>query len=303
MSAYALPGLFPPIETNHHQPSAASCCTGDSSETMSKSSAASPLHQERQDECATRGEGICQEEGVARLSRASADEKSTPQAGRAIAVKEAKIDPVRLIQSVTSTSSQSQQQQQSRRKTLKRRSLGSDPSCPNSPNKSMCSSPHEEAIQFELAISFNGRRYTATRTLNAIFQLRDDLIREMNNQNRWMHTRQFGKTVNKDDKASFDIPEIPPMTEDDNGSSGFVGRGFTMLHNALTCYVPTIEHWLRNVMTIVPQESECLSNFLWEPLSKEDSIALARSCSSLRSLGSIPELSGGVEHETDEEWE
>jgi hypothetical protein len=48
---------------------------------------------------------------------------------------------------------------------------------------------------------------------------------------------------------------------------GFVGRGFTMLHALVTSYVPVMERWLKNVATIVPQDSECLMNFLWEPTS------------------------------------
>jgi hypothetical protein len=303
MSAYAF-GLFPPVETTSPP------CEGDS---LSREIPKGPLEQERQDLSGTR----CEEDGgFSRLFRASVDKiypltknnnkqegsssDSPSQCDRAIAVKEAKIDPIRLIQYVTSSNS-SQSQQQSRRQTLKRRSLGD---VPHSPSQSKRGTSHEEAIQFELSISFNGRRYTAMRTLNAIVQLRDDLIRELNNnQNRWMqHTRQFGKT-DKTNEKSIDIPEIPPMTDEGNGSSSFVGRGFTMLHNALTSYTPAIESWLRNIMSIVPQESESLSNFLWEPLSKEDSMALAHSCSSLRSLGSIPELSGRVEHDTDDEWE
>ena len=46
--------------------------------------------------------------------------------------------------------------------------------------------PHDEAIEFELSISFNGRKYTATRTMQCIVQLRNDLIREMNSRKMWL---------------------------------------------------------------------------------------------------------------------
>eukprot|EP00536_Pseudo-nitzschia_multiseries_P000116 jgi/Psemu1/299859/fgenesh1_kg.2_\ len=61
------------------------------------------------------------------------------------------------------------------------------------------------------------------------------------------------------------IPEIPPFNGSDDRDTGFVGRGFTMLHAMVTSYVPVMEGWFKNVMEIVPQDSECLMNFLWEP--------------------------------------
>lgn len=100
-------------------------------------------------------------------------------------------------------------------------------------------------------------------------------------------------TVYRDWRDEMYIPEIPPLMsrETDDGSvlwhdyasssclsstattsstvmntsPGFVGRGFTMLHHMVSSYVPVMDRWLRNVMMIVPQDSECLSNFLWEP--------------------------------------
>ena len=104
----------------------------------------------------------------------------------------------------------------------------------------------------------------------------------------------------------MEIPEIPPISEG-GGPGGFVGRGFTMLHAVVSSYCPTLERWLGNVMAIVPQDSECLSDFLWEPLTKEAEIDLANSCVSLATLGSIKELAGDEcstdDESDDDEWE
>jgi len=258
----------------------------------------------------------------------------------------------------------------------------------NSSNKNKNDSPQNQAIEFELSITFNGRKYTAKRTMQCIMQLRDDLIREMKHRRQWLtqergpssssssstvssHVHRYGgdcrtntcfdptvpfssknnsssntsttTTTKKDegkrnDRYIVQIPEIPPLTSDDEdrrhmvGDTGFVGRGFTMLHAMVTSYVPVMEGWLKNVMDIVPQDSECLMNFLWEPTNADLPIACFKSvldsinnsntnsnsnhhlhnntinsytfvskkfksCTSLATLGSIKEM----EHNTDEE--
>ena len=82
-----------------------------------------------------------------------------------------------------------------------------------------------------------------------------------------------------------------------------------MLHAMATSYVPVVERWLRNVMAIVPQDSECLSKFLWEPRSSELSLDFngiglsSNSCTSLAALGSIKELEYNTEYDdSDDEW-
>lgn len=111
---------------------------------------------------------------------------------------------------------------------------------------------------------------------------------------------------------TIEIPEIPPLVDEEEsiGNSGFVGRGFTMLHALATSYVPVMERWLRNVMTIVPQDSECLMNFLWEPLTTNDvtlmswEVPSSKSCNnnnSLAGLGSIKELDYKTDESEDED--
>ena len=268
---------------------------------------------------------------------------------RGIAVKEAKFDPVRLVQAVTGGCNSRPQHQ--RKTTLRRRSssenmrdsqssiLQSSPGSPKSScdkNKHDTGSPHEEAIQFELSISFNGRTYTATRTLQCIIQLRNDLIREMRYRQQWLKMRRhqadlhdvtapppmmtmepLREIVNEEGGACYsiediDIPEIPPMNAGEGTSSGggFVGRGFTMLHTVLASYRPLMERWLRNVIAVVPQDSECLTNFLWEPVSsKEIQFEFAKSYGSLGSIKEMVDECALAEDseddcsESDDEWE
>lgn len=268
MSAYALPGLFPPIEFEKPKAdSGSSSSTGGSGSV----SVASALHERLSPEDVL---GVTAKEENFRESE-HADETMI-----GIAVKEAKLDPVRLVQSITG---------------------------PSRPHISQCSkaNPHEDAIEFELSISFNGRKYTAMRSMQCIVQLRYDLISEMNFRKQWLHTRrQHSQDAKDEDGDTIQIPEIPPMAGEE-GSGGFVGRGFTMLHAVLSSYCPAMERWLLSVAKIVPLDSESLSNFLWEPLSKEAAVDFAQSCSSLKSLSSIPELKGYglVEEEEDEDSE
>ena len=277
------------------------------------------------------------------------EDKNDTGNDRGIAIKEAKIDPVRLIQAVTGCGNTRPQHQ--RKTTLRRRSSSENmrdsqssllQSCSSSSTSSSgdkkndTGSPHEEAIQFELSISFNGRTYTATRTLQCIIQLRNDLIREMRYRQQWLKTRrledqQYDVTappptmtveplreiINEDDGACYsmediDIPEIPPMNAGDGTCSGggFVGRGFTMLHTVLASYRPLMERWLRNVIAVVPQDSECLTNFLWEPVSsKEIQFEFAKSYGSLGSIKEMVDECALAEDseddcsESDDEWE
>merc|ERR1712176_767603 len=182
----------------------------------------------------------------------------------AIVVKEAKIDPVRWIQYVTGSNPQKYAHQIGKR--LQRRvsnsgissSMGTHTSgqsnrTPFETKQSSCSnskkSQQNEAIEFELSITFNGRKYTAKRTMQCIMQLRNDLIREMNRRRQWLvekedlstsshlnftkldnydeqlqltHASDFNATRSSSDRLktekegkladTIQIPEIPPFT-------------------------------------------------------------------------------------------
>lgn len=359
MSAYAFPGLLPPISSSARGDVNAESVGNCSSVSENiHGSVLSPLHQQNEGSTFT---GLLMasvdllslpsftaSRGAKDVAHGSFDSKTSSSSDTrseepGIAVKEAKIDPIRLIQSVTG------RLQPVARKTLRRRGsrerLSGESSSPqNSPitRKQTMSfaeddkqpplqpntpaskgSPHDEAIEFELSISFNGRKYTATRTLQCIVQLRDDLIREMDARRQWRNIRQaashaFSTSAVKpgdgdaptnattEQDIDIQIPEIPPMSgEDSDGNSGFVGRGFTMLHAMATSYVPVMERWLRNVMAIVPQDSESLTNFLWEPISSE-TLPLefpTKSCTSLATLGSIKELDYNTDDSDDDDEE
>lgn len=188
-----------------------------------------------------------------------------------IAVKEAKIDPVRLVQAVASGDHK----------------CSCSHKAPVTEFLSCCQrTPHEDAIQFELSISYNGRSYSATRTLPRLVQLRNDLVREVNARRKRLHRRRMrwnGKINdnNDDTVATVDdyndegevdllIPEIPECNTDNVAVSGggFAGRGFAMLQALLGPYCPAIERWLQHVTVLVPPTSSpSLTNFLWEPVS------------------------------------
>jgi len=485
MSAYALPGLFTPIEsltvgrndtnTNHHtrtridygvsvkegkkEPTESSLTSNNCNIQQSNI----PLHHHDQDRtCADRCINNDKTNNMNSPSSSHFPSSSNSNIGclllnsAAIAVKEAKIDPVRWIQYVTGgqrhiNNTCTQHYAHQIGKNLRRRgsnsnsnSSGSQTSyvgvnnnnntrklsiqtrgdqstnatgfnnnnnksnsnnnnnnnissinANNSCSKNKNDSPQNQAIEFELSITFNGRKYTAKRTMQCIMQLRDDLIREMKHRKQWLTQERglslssssstvsspvhryggdcrtnscFDPTVplssknssssntltaittmttstkeerKENDSYIVQIPEIPPITSDDEdrrhmvGETGFVGRGFTMLHAIVISYIPVMDGWLKNVMDIVPQDSECLINFLWEPTNTDLPIAcfksvldsinnnistnsnsnhhlhnntinnhtfvskkfMSKSCTSLATLGSIKEM----EHNTDEE--
>lgn len=342
MSAYALlPGLFPPVSSAED---GSSSYIGNSSGSDSNT-VRNPLHEQNEGSSFT---GLLKasvdlfsvpsftSSGAAKNNFGGSHDTKTSSSGDTrseepgIAVREAKIDPIRLIQSVTGNSSRSQPQA---RKTLRRRGsrerlLGDASSPQGSPVNSKQTitigedemKQQQESIAFELSISFNGRKYTATRTLQCIMQLRDDLVLEMNGRRKWLQVASGAfsaaekKPVDNDtnrsspagEEINIQIPEIPPMSgEDSSGGSGFVGRGFTMLHAMATQYVPVMERWLRSVLDVVPQDSECLSNFLWEPLSSTEAFPPfefpVKSRDSMATLGSIKELDYNTEDDHDDE--
>lgn len=331
MSAYALPGLFPAIDTTSGEETkvVSRSCPGDNNETddacensqeSSSRDKNMPLHH--QDGKYSNFSNSQEGNGV---TSSSSTNIGCLLNSAAIAVKEAKIDPVRWIQYVTGSNPQQYAHQIG--KTLRRRvsgnsgspqvspvgrkpsirtrsdsSLGSNSTSGSNNNSTNNQSPQNEAIEFELAITLHGRRYTAKRSMQRIMQLRDDLIREMKRRRQWLTQKQSQPSSNstrvqlpyestahssyinpthsfnnriatkqepeKKHCYAVQIPEIPPFDGSDDRDTGFVGRGFTMLHVMVTSYVPVMECWLKNVMEIVPQDSECLMNFLWEPATE-----------------------------------
>jgi len=289
MSAYALPGLFPPIDPMSQSSSNGIKTIADSSGSSeeSLSDRKIPLH--------------LQQDHGEQYSGNRDNRIGCILNSAAIAVKEAKIDPVRWIEYVTgrrrvSNSNHSSSGQANR--ALFDSTSGSKPKSSYGNGGSSCNSKNKsqqnEAIEFELSITFKGRRYTAKRTMQCMMQLRDDLIREMNRRRQWLTEKQdlgslrftqpscFDSTHSsrnkvttkpEQDNHAAQIPEIPPFTDDrhHSGDPGFVGKGFMMLHAMVKSYVPVMESWLKSVMEVVPQDSECFMNFLWEPTTEAPS--------------------------------
>jgi len=283
MSAYALPGsIFPsPGGACSSHPNLMNTCTSR------------PLHHFSEAKEKKGGIGHFSLEEALSLT-ADDDIKEEEREGDypaefGIAVKEAKIDPVRLVQAVSAGKKHAASL--ARKKT---RDLDD-----TQPAQGSRRTPHEDAIQFELSISFNGRSYSATRTLPRIMELRNDLIRELNSRRKRLQSRRMRwnpkaqdddddtvATVYEEEDIDVVIPEIPECDTENvavNGG-GVAGRGFAMLQALLGPYCPAIERWLLNVMDLVPPtDSPSLSRFLWEPVS----VDIGSRCGMMRSLSSL----------------
>lgn len=146
------------------------------------------------------------------------------------------------------------------------------------------------AIQFELAISIQGRKYTATRAFSTFVKLRNDLLRESGDGVEGSHVggsnrrlRQYRKTLksnsdeggtsrnNDGESPPSSVPELPTVTPENAGHdgfafTGFARSGFALLQATARLYCPEMEKWLRHVVDAFPY-SPSLSQFLWEPLA------------------------------------
>lgn len=251
-------------------------------------------------------------------SNTSSSHARRSQSNVKLAVTEAKIDPARLIRSLsitkpetkkapssssegTSSDEASKSAPTSSSSTQRRRRSRKTDSSNDSSDCSRQCDPHEDAINFEISVSFNGREYTATRTLPRILQFRYDLIEEIGARRMWRERRRKRKERNRrpskpprmakvydlsddEDESSQDdsqddnsIPELPRLSEDAAGSGGF-----TMLNALLRPYGPALERWLHSVIDIVPHDSQCLTQFLWEPLAAQAQDTSATSTASSR---------------------
>lgn len=286
MSAYALPGsFFPPL--------GGSCASQGNLINVCNSS---PLHHFSEEKEKGRIGHFSLESVLSMTTKEAINEKEQREdicpTEVGIAVKRAKIDPVRLVQAVTTTSNN----------RIDKRSRVNNQDLKETWSRECEREVHEDAIQFELSISFNGRSYCATRSLPCIMELRNDLIRELSSRRKILQSRRLrwsSKTQDIDDKnlvalededdnCDVCIPEIPECdTNNIAVTGGVAGRGFAMLQALLGPYCPEIERWLQNVMSLVPPTtSPSLSNFLWEPVSADigSRSGMMRSSSSLECI-------------------
>lgn len=147
-----------------------------------------------------------------------------------IAVNDAKIDSALLIKSLVVPSKDVSPKSQRRLRRIR-------PGCTESTSTSPpCA---QDALKFELAISLNGRSYTALRSLPSFEELRKDLMEELEE----------------------DIPEL-------HFEESVQGYSFSFLQGMLKSYIPTVERWLQVVTRrISTTKSTSLRSFLWEPMS------------------------------------
>lgn len=277
MSIYALPGpLFKLVSTGMSKPkpkevevgptTSKECTGGQGSSLRILDCAESPLHRKPFPGSSKTSSSVDTSEHS--TASTSSQSRHNSNGDVVIAVKEAKIDPVRLIRSLALSGDSK------KNVATKPKPMGNDNQRGNRSDNGCHCGPHEEAINFEFSISFNGREYSATRTLPRILQFRTDLIEEFRARRMWRERRRKRKQsvpppmtkvrdLSDDEEEDELIPELPRLSEDAAGG----GRGFTMLNALLRSYGPALEHWMMKVMDIVPHDSQCLTQFLWEPVS------------------------------------
>mmetsp|Transcript_6361 Transcript_6361/g.14388 ORF Transcript_6361/g.14388 Transcript_6361/m.14388 type:complete len:320 (+) Transcript_6361:155-1114(+) len=308
MSAYALPGvIFPPIggpsdpyysSLGQHKPSNSLAQTT----TLFNSPISTVPFISKPSSFAVYYENNVSSFPTSKVNvRKSPDVRKTPRETREVrvSVADAKLDPVRLVRCLTTSTGP--------RKKTRSEVVSVVTECDAKQQQQQQADPREEAIQFTLSISYNGRSYDATRTLPALEQLRKDLMTETRRSSSVRSCkrpkRNFTKTsrceargdelipaTTQDSQVS--IPEIPSLldTNDNKGmlEVGFAGRGFSMLQARLRTSCPVMEEWFEAVLDLVtPSESPVLARFLWEPVSGE--VSESSSTPKLRRLVSIDE--------------
>ncbi|CAB9520805.1 expressed unknown protein [Seminavis robusta] len=320
MSIYALPGalhelISKGISKSKDESDACSSPTKDAKPVVAQdidassscsifidTTASNPLHRKPSKGCAS--SPMDNGSDHSNSSNSSSSSCSSSRHGNnnvKLSVKEAKLDPERLIRSLATSSSSD---------AKKSESSGDDSSTNTSSsgqrrrrNKKDDRDPHEDAIKFEINVSFNGREYTATRTLPRILQFRCDLIEEFQERRKFRERRRKRKEsvapkmvkvkdLSDDEEEEKDIPELPRLADDTAH-----GNGFTMLNALLRPYGTGVERWLLKVLDIVPHDSQCLTQFLWEPISGS---ATSRKFQRRRSsLTSIQEAADDLSYDSD----
>ena len=132
------------------------------------------------------------------------------------------------------------------------------------------------AIEFQLSITFQGRKYNATRAFPTFVKLREDLLHELRGKDH-RRSKRYGGGMSKskslgelsDDDSVPELPRVSTESLSGQGSyalSGVARSGFALLQATAQHYCPEMEGWMRQVVEAFPC-SQSLSKFLWEPLS------------------------------------
>lgn len=164
------------------------------------------------------------------------------------------------------------------------------------------SSAWEEAVEFEISITLNGRTYTRRRSFPRIVRLRNELIKEVRNRQK-NHPGRFGvlrsflfdgASSNEQGKIQEKLTpeqqkpkENEVLFDDDNGEYSTTnlcdvqGLSLTKMQSTLNGrYCPAIETWLQSVSSEIvdPHTSPTLTEFL-----KEDNVSRNASVLSMKS--------------------
>lgn len=148
-----------------------------------------------------------------------------------------------------------------------------------------------EAVEYELSINYDGKKYTAKRSFPRIRRLRHELLREVetrknNYPGKFGVIRSFVSPLPASDHSTDDsstesdedsvIPELPADLCSDDGMDsespmGLAGRTLNMIQSSATGNCPHLEEWLMRVSKVVhPNTSPSLRSFLAEPLEPEE---------------------------------
>lgn len=250
MSAYALSGLFLPAvgtplpETKPAHTEISSCSArGEGAQSKSHSYEISAATKNRNNEPGPSAEPV-----ASALNGSPCEETGDcNNSGELIVVvKRAKIDTIGLIQSATKRSCP---KVENRRPALSApvppvSSLQdedeSDRDCkvnpveplPTSrpptwaaPHNHALANPHNHAIQFEMSISFNGRKYEAVRTMPRFIQLRNDLVQELCNRGNTARGRlgrrrdRIRRQMEMNNKCCDGFGASKTESDDDSGDS------------------------------------------------------------------------------------
>jgi hypothetical protein len=240
MSAYALPGLFPPLLFD-----------------FGIKDVYDDNNNEHEEELVVQQFILCN--STSYNGHIAAIEPYCMKAVKAksnVKIRLSKIDAMELVKSLTirNNDSKSSRGRLRRRSSFKSRRKNGKKMLPaiQQDLSQPFVNPIELAMQFELSITFNGRTYNACRSLAQIRQFHIELMKEIEGQ---------------DDQAIFSkkrqIANLPEVQ--DKGLC--CTMSFGVLNALLETYVPSLQRWLDDVMILFSNsESSIMTAFLCEPL-------------------------------------
>jgi hypothetical protein len=258
MSAYALPGLFPPLpfffDSDHVN---VSISIDDSLSTQRLDYSSLEKEEKVEHEPPTRTRMLASSEAT--LLSAPSCCCSVDQID--VSVKDARLDILQWIHSLTSSAAPLLSANAAARKQQRSPARSRNSALLLNPDVKLASggvaaevsplSSKERAMQFEMSISWNGRQYIVVRSLERLRYLREELVAEL-------------QMLDDIKLATAGVPEMPNLP--DNG--GCANQSFALLQGLLRAHMPAMESWLNQVFRLLPHinDSATLTNFVLEPV-------------------------------------